>query len=441
MRILTLGFPLPGTPIDNFDFASAPAFFDYDALIVDPRALSNLIEDVVGGNEELSTRSGDTVTNGQTGPGTVALADLLRDRQDETSRLLGNGGLIVCILYPNVVHSRVAGFSGCDRYFWLPAPPGLQYREPFLRRGSGTQIIPLEHDHAFGPFVDEFRKELEYHAYLVDDAPAFEGAGRVFARSAGGAAIGADLTLGLGHAVFLPPPAKPPTAERRYAFSNALQDAIQHFLRLESTSAPPAWLSEYQLPDLAERERSRVEAFERASLAEAEVAERDETVEELYRYRKLLWQEGRHGLEEPVRDALTQIGFNVVARDIDTPARILLPNDRAGKQSALVEVEASVGSVGMTAHYRLRRRLEEAIATGAPQRGLLLINGHRTTAPSERGPQYEEPLRIAAESQRYCIATTEQLFHAVRASLEGDDATVEAFRQRLLTTEGVLQED
>jgi hypothetical protein len=42
---------------------------------------------------------------------------------------------------------------------------------------------------------------------------------------------------------------------------------------------------------------------------------------------------------------------------------------------------------------------------------------------------------------RYCVATTEQLFHAVRAALEGDQAMVDAFRERLLTTEGVLGED
>ena len=42
---------------------------------------------------------------------------------------------------------------------------------------------------------------------------------------------------------------------------------------------------------------------------------------------------------------------------------------------------------------------------------------------------------------RYCIATTEQLFHAVRAALDGDEKTVRAFRERLLTTEGVLRED
>ena len=441
MRILSLSFPLPGVPIDNHTFANAPTFFDYDAIVVDTAALSQLIEQVVDGSEEHTTRSGERVVNAQTGHGKIGLADLLRDRQDETARLLARGGLVVCLMYPNVIHSRVAGFSGCDRYFWLPAPHGLQYREPFLRRGTGTRLMPIEHDHAFGPFIDQFRDKLTYQAYFVDELPAFEGSGRTFARSAGGAAIGVELTLGNGTAVFLPPPSSPPTAEQRYAFSNAIQEGIRRTLRLEATSAPPEWLAGYELPGLTSRLAERENAAQQAQQAQASAAEQDDAVEGIDRYRKLLWQEGLHGLEEPVRDALSQIGFRVIASSIDSPAWIQLPADKAGKQAALLEVEANVNAVGMEAHYRLRRRLEEAIAKGKPRRGLLIINGHRTTAPAERAPQYDDALRIAAESLRYCVATTEQLFHAVRASLEGDTATLEAFRQRLITTEGILQED
>jgi hypothetical protein len=95
----------------------------------------------------------------------------------------------------------------------------------------------------------------------------------------------------------------------------------------------------------------------------------------------------------------------------------------------------------MDAHYRLRRRLEEAIAAAAPKRGLLIVNGYRRTPPAERPQQYTDQLRLAAEQLRYCLATTEQLFHAVRASLSGDAATVERFRDRLLATEGVLENE
>jgi hypothetical protein len=441
MRILSLGFPLPGPAIDNHSFASAPSFFDYDALVVEPLALSRLIEEVVEGSAEHGTRAGERVVNGATGPDSVSLADLLNDRRDETARLLARGGLVVCFAAPNAVHTRVTGFSGCDRYFWLPAPPGLQYREPFLRRGAGAGIVPTEHDHPFGPFVSQLRGKLAYRAYFDEDAPGAAGAMRVFARSAGGAAIGVELALERGRAVFLPPPAREPASDERYAFSNAIQEAIRHTLRLASASSAPDWLGAYDLPGLAGRAAARQEAQGRLSGAQEALSAAEESLQELERYRRLLWQEGTYGLEEPVRDALALLGFRVVAQDVDTPAQLLLERAPGKTETVLLEVDASEEAAGMDGHYRLRRRLEEAIAQGKPKRGLLIINGHRKTAPAKRPAQHQEPLRIAAESLRYCLATSEQLFHAVRAALEGDEATVRAFRERLLTTEGVLTED
>jgi hypothetical protein len=39
---------------------------------------------------------------------------------------------------------------------------------------------------------------------------------------------------------------------------------------------------------------------------------------------------------------------------------------------------------------------------------------------------------------RYCIAPASTLFEAVAAKLRGDDAAVEAYRQRLMSHDGVL---
>ena len=434
MRILSLGVPLPGPKVDNHGFADAPCFFDYDAIVVEPLALSALIDDVVAGRGEHATRGGERLTNGLSGPDAVALAELLRDRRDETARLLANGGLAVCFATPNAVHAGVAGFAGCDRYCWLPAPAGLAYGEPHLRRGAGSEIIPLEHDHPFGPFVEQFRGKLAYRAYLADGAPGV----RVIARSAGGAAVAVELAVGPGKVVLLPPAAKLPTGDQRYAYSNAIQEGIRQTLRLASGSSAPAWLDEYALPGLRERSAGRDEAGERAASAREDLLASEEAVAELERYRALLWQEGRFGLEEPVRAALSLIGFTVAPNDIDAPAQVQV---EGRGPIALVEVDAAEGAVGMAGHYRLRRRLEEAIAKGRPKRGLLVINGYRTRAPADRPAQYEDPLRIAAESMGYCLATTAQLYHAARAALEGDEATVRAFRERVMSTAGVLGED
>jgi hypothetical protein len=185
----------------------------------------------------------------------------------------------------------------------------------------------------------------------------------------------------------------------------------------------------------------RAEAYAHLTEAESRLKASDEALEELERYRRLLWQEGRYGLEDSVRAALSVLGFQVYTTELDQPAQISISDDRNSDRLAMLEVDASEEAVGMDGHYRLRQRLEEAIAQGRTALGVLIINGYRRAPPPERPPQYEDPLRAAADRLRYCVATTEQLFHAVRAALEGDESTVLAFRERLLTTEGILHED
>lgn len=440
MRILSLGVPMPGAAVDNHSFANAPAFFDYDALVVDPAALSQLIEEIVDGSAEHATRSGERVINRAAQPGAVSLAALLRDRRTEAERLLARGGLVVCFALPNVAHERVAGID-CDRYCWLPAPPALQYDEPFLRRGDGSEIQPTDRDHPFGSFIDQLRGKLAYQAYFDDAAAGFAVAGRVIARSTGGAALAIELSVGAGCVIFLPPPARVPAGDERYVFSNALQEAVRQTLRLAAASSAPAWVQQYALPGLPERLTARAEAAGRRDAAQEALETADGVADELGRFQRLLWQEGRYGLEEPVRDALALLGFRVVPADIDQPAEAVLTGDRGDSQTALLEVDAAIEAVGMEGHFRLRRRLEEAIVQGKTKRGLLIINGFRTRPPAERERQYQEPLRVAAETLRYCVATTEQLFHGVRAALEGDEATVRSLRERLLTTEGIMRED
>src|SRR3990170_3606109 len=222
MRILSLGFPLPGPPIDNFSFTSAPAFFDYDALIVDPRALSQLIGEIVNGGDEHKTFAGERIVNGSSGVDCVSLAELLRNRADETARLLARGGVVVCLAYPNAAHQGVDGFDA-----------------PFRRRGGGTELQPLDRELPFGEMLANVGAKLAYQVHFDEETPGFDGC--VIGRSAGGAAVAVELLAGGGHIVLLPPPARPLDSRGRYEVSEALQEALRQTLRLASASAAPRW--------------------------------------------------------------------------------------------------------------------------------------------------------------------------------------------------------
>jgi hypothetical protein len=407
VRILSVGFPLPGVPIDNYTFATAPCFFDYDALFVDPQAFRALVTDIRGGRGEHHLPSGERIVDGAPASGEVALCDLLHARRREVERLLDRDSLIITFAFHGDGGS-VEKDKETSLYCWLPE--GRQPVPRLLLSGSGT-IGDVELDRPFGPLVHGLRAHLAYRAYF-DECLLSEAAGTAFAHSAGGAAIAVEMRCNNGQLVFLPPPAKPLEPEQRYEFSDQLQSAVQQRLRVASASKAPHWLADYS-------NWAALDGIER--------------------FRALLWQQGRYGLEEHVRAAFSLLGFRMMAAGLDAPGVIESPGPE--RTRALFEVDASDGAVGLEAHYRLRRRIEEAIARSERPRALLVINGYRATPPEERSDQFQQPLQVSAERMRYCVVTTTQLFRAVRAAFAGDDATVASFRRRLLTTDGVLQDD
>ena len=203
-RTLVVGIPLPHVTFDNYSGISAPAFSEYQRLIVETAALSNVVEEVIAGVGEHRNFGGQLVHNGPSTADAFSLSDLLEMRRRETEWFLSRGGIAVCFAHPDVAHPGVA-HHGWRRYSWLPAPPGLRY-EAFLLPGFGTPGAEVsDTDHPFAPFISELAPRLAYRATLDESAPNFSDYAHVFARSRGGAAIAAELTVDRGRIVILPP--------------------------------------------------------------------------------------------------------------------------------------------------------------------------------------------------------------------------------------------
>lgn len=433
MRILSLGCSLPDSQIDNYDWGSAPSFFDYDAMVVDPAAgVSRFIESVVQAGAPNLTYAEEPIEDGATTALNVGLADLLRRRQEETERLLAKRGLVVCFAYPDVPHTRVSGFTGCHRYYWLPAPAGSDYGATYLRLAHGSSVRVTDYEHPFADYLERQNSNVLYRVRFAEGANGFGSGARVIARSPGGAAIGLDLEVGGGRVVFLPAlPSRIGMAERS-TVASSIVTAIRNALLLSVEESPPSWLDDYPLPGL-EAAQQRLEAAEsRLEAVEIELNEARNEYRGIDRYRRLLWQEGRYGFDLPVRDALTLLGFTSYAR-VDEPATFSYEGE-----TVFVETESSPQAAGMEPHYRLRQRLEAEIAReGRRPRGLIVVNGQRELPPAQRPQQYTESLRVAAESMRYCVVEAAQLFAAVRDKLQGSDKAAQLCR-RLLETEGIL---
>ncbi|HZP57871.1 MAG TPA: hypothetical protein VFC53_10010 [Dehalococcoidia bacterium] len=424
-RILSLGFPLPGPHVDNYNFITAPSFFDYDALVIDPAALSRLIEEACDGGD-FATFDRREVRNGPVEPGEARLADVLLRRIDETRLALEAGAVIVVFAHPADTHERIDGAPPLDDYYWLPRDPAITLAPPQLVPAAGTRVHVIDHGHPLAGFVESQRAALQYRARF--DVAQIRGAGprSVFATSEGGAAVALELPSAHGRVIFAPSLAQAPSGDARYAMSDALQAGIRRARGVLAEGRPPPWAARLAVPGLDAREADLAEAQAVAAAADAARDEAQAARDELARWRDLLWQEGLLGLYPVVLDAFRLLGFS--AYDNDPNALEV----RAGDASFLLEIEASEHAVGLEAHGRLRERIERAIERrGAAPRALLVVNGWRLHDPVDRPQQVTDAVRLAAETMGYCILPTSLLFEAVVARAGGDESAGARFQAML----------
>ena len=421
-RILSLGFPLPGPQVDNYTFFSAPSFFDYDAIVVDPNALSLLIEGVIDGSIEATTFADASIRNAPATPTSASLCDVLLRRRDETQTLLANGGVVVCFAHPAATHRGIDGAGALDDYYWLPAAPQL-----IASDGSQAHIVDFQHPLA--AFVHGQLANLAYRAHCAEDAAR----ACTFARSHGGAAIGVELPVESGCVIFVPALKAPPTGDARYTASDALQAGIRRALGVVAEGRPPGWMSAYPLPGISERAAALDGARQARDDAQKALDAAEASHDELARFQRLLWQEGAIGLDDVVIEALRLIGLDVYATNRQEMEL------RVDGATMLFEIEASEHPIALAAHHRLRQRIEQTIERrGEAPRGVLFVNGQRLESPSLREHEISDALRLAAETMRYCVAPTSSLYAAVAAQLRGDDAAVAAYRRALVATDGAL---
>lgn len=429
MRILSVGRPLAHPSIDNYDICAAPSFADYDVVAVDPAGVFATVREVIDGRGEHHTFGGAPVVNGPTTTDAIAIADVLHRRLDETSRLLGNGGVVIVFAHPQATTPQVAGFTGADRYCFLPAPAGLAWAAPLLQWGEGRSVAVADHAHPFAAYIDAVREHVLYRAVFDEHVTGFATAGHVFARSGGGAPVGVEFAALGGRIVFLPPPDDSNTS----VHGTSIEAAARALLgRPDPDDTEPYWLRDFEVAGLAaataEAETTRdlaTRAEERAAAAEAAAAD-------LARGRDVLWREGSYALLPAALRCLEALGFRSLGDD-RSPALVSAEGD------LLVEVEGARDAVGMAPHYRLRTRLDAAIVSeGRAVRGLIVVNGQRTQPPDRRTEAYLDALRIAAESTRYALLPAPDLFAAARAAPGIDGAALAALRLRLIDTDGVV---
>lgn len=432
MSVLVIGFPLPEPRIDNYNPLTAPSFFDYDAVVVDPASFTATAAQLLSGEREFAAQDGRPVINGPTTAAAVSAADQYRRRLDETQRLLGAGGIVIVLARPNAVQPGIIGFEGCDRYSWLPAPAGIAWGPPFLRPAEGKTIRIAAEDHPIAPLLREHRRAFVVRAVFDDQHPALRVAGRVLARGGADVAIAMEFPVLGGRVVFLPAMVEE-SSTARSRFATHLVDTVAQLRGASADESETHWERAIAVPGLEQVEAEVDEASRAAADAGALLESAESRSAALRAHRRLLTREGPE-FAAAVSEALAMLGFSV--SDREGPAMAIA----ADGVELLVETEGSREQVVEWPYIRLQRRLETRLfKDGRAPRGLVVVNGFRAKPPEDRGQQFTDALRIACENYRFCLVTGETLFEVVRRVLGGaGEDFLAGVRRRLATTNGLL---
>lgn len=432
MRILSLSHRLTDPFVDNHHIFNAPAITDYEAIVVDVGGVAQTIQNAVDASESYATFADLPVVNGTPADGVTGIAASLKRRSLEFTTALDRGAVVIIFAHPPMAISGVSGFQGLDRYFFLPAPTGLNWDENLLQGGAGTTFSISEPEHPTVDLLETYRRTLLYRCFFDERTAGFAGNARIIARSEGGLPIAAEFSVLNGRIIFLPPPRETGDSVVS-AESKVIVDTFRSLLgNIEEQS--PSWTVKIDIPGLSEltqEQELRRAAFDQAA---TELANIDNSLLDLARIREVLWRTGDLGLGAAVVRCAELLGFKAIESDSEIP--LLTDGDRTLHYVLAGAEEA----VGMTPHYRLRARLDQIIDSEVRvPRGLIVANGQRLTRPEERQRELSESLVVAAESVGYAVVRARSLFDAAIAVLDGlSEENKAAFRNRLFEVDGVV---
>ncbi|MCY4393346.1 MAG: hypothetical protein OXE43_15075 [Chloroflexi bacterium] len=433
MRILTIGYSLPNTIVDNHTILNAPSITDYDAALIDPEAITMSVQQLLEGERPFVAQDGRDVVNGATTATQISAADQLLRRAEEAERFLEQGGTLFVVGRPNAVLPGVIGFEGFDRYSWLPAPQGGSWNPPNLRAGEGKTVRIADDRHPLSGVLREYRRHITYRAVLHPAIATADREGHVIATGGSNVPIAAEFKVLAGRVVVTPVFASV-TGNIRTKLAQALVDAMTEVAAGAVSEDAPGWARTHALPGSEQIEAELAELEEAESAAAARTAAVRERLDLLTAHRRLLWATGPTFVGA-VQDALALLGLEAATADDGLAVT-------EGEHTALVEVESDREGVAEWPYVRLQRRLERRLLEEGDQlRGIIVVNGKRTITPTARKDQFSDALRIACENYGYALITGETLFSLVQRALgtDAEGATpFEAAGRRLIHGRGLI---
>lgn len=433
MQVLSISHRMQNRELHNASIFNAPNIYDFDGILVDAHAMSETIREAAEAAGAYLTHNDIPIVNGASVDGFAGIADVLHRRREEFVRALELGIPIAVIPAPVEQITNIAGFQGLDRYWFLPAPEGMSWDAATIVGGEGPNLSITDYHHPFVGLIEASGRELRYRAHINERAQGFPTDAHVFARSAGGAAVGVEIPVLNGSVIFTPGPREAGARWLLQREGDAVVQAFRDRLDVEE-EITPSWVAKTTVPRLDDRQEALEHAESALALAQGEFDSARNARDAVAVLREVLWVGGAQAQRRGVTACALALGYEVTET---SDGDLILAADGL---ELYLEVAATRDQVEMGPHYALRARLDALLEERAlAARGLVVVTGHRLLDPQIRKQQYSNSLRVAAESVGFALVLTEHLFAGAVAALEGADATtLSTIRERLATTNGVV---
>ena len=423
LRLFSVNFPFRTESVaQEPSLDTTTALFDFDVAVIRPHTLMSFIRDGLDGSgQQRWIRTGRDYNQ---------VKSVLTDKNDDLSRLMTQGGLLVVILDVLETYKFQPG-----RHSYNPGDLYTVTNYDFLSKrfhlsiqngsGTGTQII--DQSEPFSKVLASSR--VKWTAFLSSIPEYPFNNPRVFAKNASDCFVGAVNQVGAGHLVFLP------------NFESLGEDAFleacsEYRFRREGTP-PPNWVESIFLP-------GQKEAIEKISCIENELSQLGERKgqalkdrDDLLQYKKLLYEKGKTQLEPAVRKALDDLGFQT------TPAEIIGGkfeiDGRTQIGPGVLEVKGSKGQIAFDEFSPfVVKLLEDSKHSGVQSKGILVGNGFCQEPPAKRLGEgvFSPHVLDAAKTHSVVLVNSVELYCVLCGLLGGDIRDAEPIRNAIVTTNG-----
>jgi len=441
-KVLSINKQLEHNLIENSDFETAPAFSDFEVLIIDPKGFSDMWTANARINRDTAGIS-FTDAHADLGAG-MKILNIFSKRREEIKKLLTiSQGIVICYLRNpedilNITHSLYGKVvpEVLDIYSWLPKfsferiEIGIIFYEDFPKNINfigrmGKEIPFIEQSHPFSKYFYTFKNQIHFEC-IIEPLRKIEMLLKVIARNKVKEIISCAINIEGGKIIFIPPTVSTDLKKE----TSVLLDCIGGVFEYGIKTPPPHWIKKYSLPNENNNVAKIEQLNKKISILQKEKQNFEEEKANIAKFKGLLYEKGKRTLEPLVREAFKLMGFNVIDPKQEEYDLYIKEKDLM----IIGEIEGTDNSpIDIDKYRQLLDYVESEINKGVKCMGILIGNAYKDINPTERQEQFSQHAIKGCERQRFCRITTYQLFKIVKKIFSGIDAPkLEKIRKNII---------